>query len=876
MSATFQEQERFDSFTSNRSSNINVSRSSVYQTNGRPLSEEAIYKAKLKYGVYNKPGAPTVGVDYSASDSAALLAVSSDLSVHPYKRDLSADAAIAALAARRDSAPRAWKREIAPDAEFAAISAESARYPFSNGSANSDVNFTLAEERESSDAASAVLKRKPSAIARDALGDLYAFDDIRNGTRTFTSFTHAPIDASLTSTSATQTAPQSINIQNITSSAKVRATQSMHSRTSPNHSQQRAGIDTGRRFAAANGLVDLSKITTAATDSASKSISRRLDSDVRDYRSGILTASNYNKNKSLAASGAAASQKRGLVADLASSERMTLKYNTLVDAKVLATATANAQATLNKLYKEVSPNNLFANKEMNIKAIQIAQANAEKRKQNAGKINLGGGLLMDAAELQLLASSIIAPVLANIDIKAEAQRKADYERQVAHEEQKQRKLEYVAEQKRLKQEAKERKEAEKQARKEKLAKDKEAEKEKQVELTKQKQDEVAAKNDDLNALNESQEAEEAVLLKEKATEEEKIADEEKAKKYERDSELKAMQDAKDEEVAPIVLELDTETKVLEALIEKREVAEKLAADQAERVKIAEEQLAETNSRLAEISSQLADAKAALEVAKTNAEKESAEADVAAKQAELDIKQKEADEKKFIAEHEAQTSKKTALEAERASTLVSLQQAKKDALEEEKAINAVLPDHLKKEVRDDISEESEIDATQFATSDEEDEEEAKAKKEAEEKAKSAEVKKEDKPAVVDTPLKKEKAEIDSAITEETPISSPTSPISPTKKSGWRKRLKSFVSSEPRSPTESNTSKKTLGSPPKKISKPIPIVQKTEAKEDGNDLKQTFSGFSQGSFPEDDDTKKTASSIVHGVIKEKNEGLFKEEI
>ncbi|VEU22797.1 DEKNAAC103883 [Brettanomyces naardenensis] len=101
-------------------------RRSVYQTNGRPLSEEAIYKAKQKYGYYQGASRSNPGVDSYASDTAALLAASSDLSVHPYERQLSAEAATAALYAKTDSSPSAWKRRsVDPNAEYAAISAKS-------------------------------------------------------------------------------------------------------------------------------------------------------------------------------------------------------------------------------------------------------------------------------------------------------------------------------------------------------------------------------------------------------------------------------------------------------------------------------------------------------------------------------------------------------------------------------------------------------------------------------------------------------------------------------------------------------------------------------------------------------------------------------
>lgn len=66
------------------------------------LSPQAIYQQKLKQGVYHSPGLPTVGVNSSASDAAALLAASTDLTVKPsYERTVATEAHTAAVAAKK-------------------------------------------------------------------------------------------------------------------------------------------------------------------------------------------------------------------------------------------------------------------------------------------------------------------------------------------------------------------------------------------------------------------------------------------------------------------------------------------------------------------------------------------------------------------------------------------------------------------------------------------------------------------------------------------------------------------------------------------------------------------------------------------------------
>lgn len=74
-------ESRTSSITSSKKSLKRASRSQkkprVYQTTGEPLSREALYKAKLKYGVYQSPAQSySIGVSdaHAASDKAANLA----------------------------------------------------------------------------------------------------------------------------------------------------------------------------------------------------------------------------------------------------------------------------------------------------------------------------------------------------------------------------------------------------------------------------------------------------------------------------------------------------------------------------------------------------------------------------------------------------------------------------------------------------------------------------------------------------------------------------------------------------------------------------------------------------------------------------------
>lgn len=906
MSATYQEHGRASSFASNKTADTSYTRSSVYQTNGKPLSEEAIYKAKLKYGVYNKPGAPMVGVANSASDSAALLATQTDLSVHPYKRDLSSEAATAALIAKTDSAPKAWKREnFAPDAEYAAISLRSIKYPFDA--------HTLHDDKESSDAASSVLKKDSSSIAREALEDLYAFDDIRNGSHTFTQFDGQSLKSALESSAAstyskkahprldyrsgipTKSSQMKLNIAEILKQSSSNATKTMSMRSAPPPNISRSGLAT-KKLDYGSGAVDISKINSLANEGARKSLLNRMETSSRNHRTGIPTASDYTSRR-LAATGAGLSLKTTSFPDYASYERDSLKNNSLVDKKVYAIAAANANKKLTQIENEAATKSMFSDRELNIKALQIAQANSLKRSKVSGKIDLGGGLMMDPVELQLLAASIVQPVLSDIDSKAIAQRQADFDRAKQHEDQKQKRLEYRLEQKRLKQEAIAKKEEEKQAKKAKLALDKELENSKQSDLRTDKAKELDDKKAEFDAqTKEENEAKEA-LLSEKLEAEQLIEEKETSTLKDRETALLVLQGERDEENAPVLEEFLKETTLLDELVSKRVAAEAFAKEQSERATKAEADLLELNLKIETTDTEIAQLREELSTLKDDSDKHTSEADLLLKEHESEIQTKALKEQEFIANNEKLEAEKADLQAKRAAALVSLQEAKQKAIDEELEINNALPEHLQKEVNQDLSDESDIDEDQFNTTDEE--------PEVPEVTKTSEPTKLGPTVLSSGSDSKEEASL--PIEPKTDGNGLTySEIMKSLKNGSSKvasktaskvvSLKNILTTSPKKSWFKG--KKESKSPVKPVAKPVakpaakpaaakPAEVKKETKkepeqEEKNELKQTFSGFSQGSIPDADKKKdsesigETDSVLNDEAVKEQKEGLFKEDI
>ncbi|EGW31346.1 uncharacterized protein SPAPADRAFT_140115 [Spathaspora passalidarum NRRL Y-27907] len=110
---------------------------SAYQTSGKPLSAEALYHQRLKQGVFHSPSGTIVGVNSNASDTAALLAASSDLTVKPsYERTIAPEAQVAALAAKQQKI-EAWKREKEdPYADAAAANARTSTIGSTSGASS--------------------------------------------------------------------------------------------------------------------------------------------------------------------------------------------------------------------------------------------------------------------------------------------------------------------------------------------------------------------------------------------------------------------------------------------------------------------------------------------------------------------------------------------------------------------------------------------------------------------------------------------------------------------------------------------------------------------------------------------------------------------
>ncbi|KAH3673190.1 hypothetical protein WICMUC_003808 [Wickerhamomyces mucosus] len=738
-------------------------RSSVYQTDlDKPLSPEALYKAKLKYGIYQSPSRASIGVPSSsnASDTAALLAASTDLTVKPYQRTIAEDAQTAALFAKGKTI-NAYKREVAEDATSASSKAlsHSKRSPTITTETSSKISTS------SSAAASSVLTRTAAksigSLASGSLASLYEFDAVRNGT-------------------IKQTA--SINLSKITDSSKLKAQKAVDERWNPG----------------------------------------------KDYRSGLQTEPKLTDAQLADFAGSAALA----IKDYEIPEEEHLKAraifkNSLIDAKVLAQASLNADKTLKSIDQGLSSRDLFLNPEFNKAALAIAQLHYEKRSvAYNGKVNLGGGLFMTQEELDNIARKFVDPVLESIDKTATLQREKDarelaekQERERIHHEAKEAEKKAKLEEKRAKEEAK-------LQRRRELEEEKSRQQKAKQELENLKKDELKKHESILSSKQKEEVRKREELLAKQKAEEERISKEAKEAQEQRDAELQKAQDERDTKLEPILDELKKESDKLNVLNEERNALEEIHTTHLAKLNNAKTLLQTSRDELTHLSSVFDQLQIDIENSTSDQEKLSKKAESKKVEAEISEKKlKEIEEDANVKNLEIEQLKNETL-ARKQELELKLQAGKIAVLNEEKQILETLPP----------SEAEEIE-------------------ESKKKARGAVPSTQKYSSLFDDALERE-INKDSSKTnskaKSTTVTAAASTKSVVNASGTISPAKEDVK------TESE----------------IPEAKETHpAEEDGGEIKQTFSGFTQGSTTEDKEGD--SESNDKPVKEDEGKGYFKEE-
>ncbi|EMG46165.1 hypothetical protein G210_3601, partial [Candida maltosa Xu316] len=613
---------------------------SAYKTADKPLSSEALYRQRVKQGVFQSPSGTIVGVNSNASDTAALLAASSDLTVQPsYVRSVAPEAHTAALAAKHQEIT-AWER---------------------NGEDAGAIGAATSSTR-------------------------------RSNTLSSTNTT--------TPSNPSKIGIPSLNSGAVYKAANANSTSTMTSRINPEKDIRRTGIQS-KQQQTSGGSLNIDKINKLATKNSTKSLNSRFNPDL-DYRSGIKkqppTEFLDQSEEDLAAQGATASL-RGLSDQFSAQKRtQTFSASDVVNASLLKAANERAATRLNSI-KSSNPAALKAQAQLYANALALAQQRSNERLQShtAGLVNLGGGLTISQAELDKLASTYVQPILDDIEGKAEAKRKVDLEQQ-----QKSLELKELHEKaKKAEQEAKEHERRE--IEKAKLIREAEHGKRKEGEDTKYQEyqtgrnKEIETKTQEYKDVEAKHAEEKEALLNEKKENQERIDKEEADNIAARKQELDDLQAEKDEILKPTLDELSEETAKLKEVENARDELKNEVTASENLNKEYEEKLAELEAKLEETKNDIE--KYTTDLGEATTKHETTDKELVDLQELHDKEKSDADK-----EHEELDAKLEELEKEKQGHVEDKATKKKeilaaidDKVKDEHKINSELPEHLRLDV-----------------------------------------------------------------------------------------------------------------------------------------------------------------------------------
>ncbi|KAM9909444.1 hypothetical protein OXX69_005423 [Metschnikowia pulcherrima] len=734
---------------------------SVYQTQGKPLSQQALYQQKLKQGFYNSPGKPNVGVASSASDTAALLAASTDLSVKPSYERLRA----------------------APEAHTAATAVR--------------------------------LERSKNPVAAET-------------------------------PNAELGIPSSYDHGSVYRQAHTNSTSTMTSRTTPVKSVSKHGLISKPSTAS---TLNIGKISQVADKNSSSLLNKRFNPG-QDHRSGIKPAEFLTEDEELLAAqsaGRSLTMKHGSnYTDSISTQKRTKTFQAadVVDATLLAAASAKAKERLSSI-NAIHHLDLREQAQLYSKALTAAQKNSEERLKahKAGMVDLGGGLSLPISEVDKLANLIVQPVLDDIDSKAAAQRDFDQAKQTKQTELKSLHLKAKKEEENRKHSEKIQRLKEKDQRVQANEERKKAEDEKFAEHQTEHNTVVDTKTQELRDLQAKYAEEKEQLLKEKKENEERISEEESGLIKGRKEELDSMQKEKDEILKPTLDELKIETEKLKNLTDTKDQltsevrsGESLKAEYDAKIKELKEKLESTNDKIESTTK---------EHDEYIVKREATDKEVSELQESTNKTLKEAEDthKDLDRDLEAlEITKKDNLNT-KASHKKDIEQQIEEKVRGEHEINKQLPEHMQATVDEDRLRDT---GSLFSF----DEKKAAKKEVKQEEPKVTEQKPEKKEAVI-TPAKKE------------PVKAKKVEESPSKKRGFRARLKNAFSTPSPTKPETKTPTKATTTGSGKAAVPAPAAKETKVEKKKFDKPESVN---TSNFDEDlsinNDGKKT--------------GLFKEEI
>ncbi|KAG0660728.1 Eisosome assembly protein [Maudiozyma exigua] len=413
--------------TTKQEKNAKKSSTAVYQTKGEPLSREALYRAKMKYGYYKSPAnKPSVGVkDTSkASDSAAVLAASNRQTIEAYKRLLDPNATKAAHAVAKNKT----RSRAASVGSTKSTKTENVQRQ-TNAAASKA--FSMTSNREQ--AMSGIATKKKFTQTKEDTGKAYSMKSASSVLKQYERDLHKPKPEVIPTS-------KKMNLSKVLKGAESRAETRVKQRTEPN-AHFNYGIKTN---AAQNNQFTLSKDMMSAIMSKTGSSLGSTASDVASTTSGKSSLKTSIKSKDDSTSSKKEKSHHDMAMNAAyavrsfdtrtavddelekQAENRHMYLKQLTSTKVLAQARANVDKEIANIEKDDYGRQLFANDAYNRTAVSIAQQNLTKKRALVNnKINMGGGLWLSSEDIQKISQNLLNPVLGEITERADSQRAAD-------------------------------------------------------------------------------------------------------------------------------------------------------------------------------------------------------------------------------------------------------------------------------------------------------------------------------------------------------------------------------------------------------------------------------------------------------------------
>lgn len=356
-------------------------RDSVYQTSGKPLSKEALYRAKLKYGVFQSPakGSGTGVVDSkTASDTAANLANNNKTTIEAYKRLLNPHASKAA----------------------SAVSDSVVGNKSSPSTTAKPYNTYKYGVKENAAAAAATAAPISSRSRASSIGQ-------------------TSITSSSTGVLPVNTKIPKMDISKVLAGAEKNAATHVNQRVNPETYNYVKGItdrNVGKAAGASFSITSEMVQKLHTKEEYAKSVEKQaLASDMaqsaaeamRDFNPNDITDKNWRQKEA--------------------DRKQMIKY--LSSDKVLAKAKESAQQKLSSIDRECANSLLYNNDSFNRAAYAKAQENltlsrsATAKTQN--KVNVGGGLWISENDIDNIAKEMVAPILDEVHQRTDAQRALD-------------------------------------------------------------------------------------------------------------------------------------------------------------------------------------------------------------------------------------------------------------------------------------------------------------------------------------------------------------------------------------------------------------------------------------------------------------------